>query len=121
MGDRSVVMGHKDAFHNLLLVPALLVQLQLFHAVPRRSALAPFEHRRRVLVLAETLDTDPLENRALREGDKPNVVVRFAKVEYAEALATVLVNGWLDDAVNRSLVVSTRKELHHIAGIDNLG
>ena len=103
----SIVMGDDNTLHDLFLVLALLVHLQLGHTIARRAALTPFKHRWCILVRAEALDAHSLEDRALGEGDKLHVVVGLAEVEHAEALVSALVDGRLDDAVDCRPVVTT--------------
>ena len=113
-------MGDKNALNDLLFVPTLVIHLQLCHTIARRAALPPFKHSRCIFVCAEALDTHSLEDWALGEGDELDVVVGLAKVEYTETLKTTLVGRRLDHAVDRRFVVSAGKELHHVAGVDNL-
>jgi hypothetical protein len=102
-----VVVLHDNPVDDFLLndfVPLL----QGGETIRRGCAFAPQFHRGCMLIINLSLDAQPLKDGTLNERDKLDAVVRMSKVIGTDASVATLICGWLDDAVDRSLVEATR-------------
>lgn len=130
-------MLDNDPLHVLLLNPGFLPLLQVAEAVSPTinvnilqsslkmvyipdSSRTPAVHGRSLRVLELVLYARFLQDWTVGEGYQAHVILRHPEVHDAQPRRLALIDGGLDNAMDRRLVVSAAKEVHCVAGVYDL-
>jgi hypothetical protein len=115
-------MLHEHASKNLFFRSLLYTLLEFTLPIGSHSRLPIFSGRRRheCITLESFADTDALQDRRLHYRIKSHAVIREDKVESTKPVASALVWGRLDNAVDGGFVITPREKFQTVAGIDDL-